>query len=526
MSNKIKNLPVCLIVMDGWGIAASSRGNAISQANTPFFDSITKEYKTFAISSSGEAVGLPWGEAGNSEVGHQNLGAGKIVYQEVLKINKSIEDNSFFDNEVFQGAISHCKKHNSSLHILGILSDGGVHGHQDHLYAALELASRNSLSRVSLHIILDGRDVAYNSGLEYVLQLGKIIKRLKVGSISTISGRFYAMDRDNHWERTQVAYKAMVNGDAAQTFSSAEEAIKSSYEKEVFDEELVPCLVRLESSNGTARVQPGDSLIFTNYRPDRARQISKAFAEPSFDKFKRAFLGNLYFAGMTEYENNFPANAAFRKESVDYPVARVISEAGLTQLHIAETEKYAHVTYFFNGGKDIVFKGQENVIIPSAGVTSYADKPEMSAKEIANSVVDSLKKSKYAFYVVNFANTDMVGHTGNLRATIKAVEVVDSCVKKVVSQVMSQGGVAFVTADHGNAEEMVNWDNGHIIKKHSTNPVPCVFVSEEFKLKNQKSKDFLLDSLKVSGVLSDISPTMLAVCGLQKPKEMTSASLI
>lgn len=526
MKNKVKNLPFSLIILDGWGIAPPSRGNAITEAKTPFFNSITQQFKTFSIAASGESVGLPWGESGNSEVGHQNLGAGKIVYQEILKINKSIEDNSFFEKDVFQDAVAHCKKHNSSLHILGILSDGGVHGHQDHIYALLELAARNSLSRVNVHVILDGRDVAYNSGLEYVQQLEKIIKRLKIGEISTISGRFYAMDRDNHWNRTQQAYKAIIKGESLQAYESAEDAIKSSYEKGVYDEEFVPVLIRKEGENGTTRVQPGDALIFTNYRPDRARQITKAFIDPSFEKFKRTLLGNLYFVGMTEYENGFPENVAFKKESVDYPISRVISEAGLSQLHIAETEKYAHVTYFFNGGKDIVFKGQENIIIPSAGVPSYVDKPEMSAKEIADYTVGSLKKAKYAFYVINFANADMVGHTGNLRAIIKAVEVVDSCVKRIVSQTIAQGGVACVTSDHGNAEEKVNWDNGHIIKKHSTNPVPCILVGDKFRLKNPKEKDFLLSNLKVSGVLSDVTPTILSICGLQKPEDMTSLSLL
>jgi len=494
MENKIKNLPICLVVMDGWGIAEPSRGNAVTQAKTPFFDEITRKYLTFSLMASGEAVGLPWGESGNSEVGHQNLGAGKIVYQEVLKINKSIEDNSFFEIEALRGAVAHCKKHNSSFHIMGILSDGGVHGHQDHIYAALELAAKSNLSRVYVHVFLDGRDVPYSSGVEYIEQLEKIIKRLKTGKIASVSGRFYAMDRDNRWDRTERAYMAIAKGESDEVFETALEAVKKSYSNGVYDEEFVPVVIKTQ--DGSSRVQPGDSLFFTNYRPDRARQISKAFIDKNFDKFKRSSIGNLFFAGMCEYEKGFPEVHAFEKDEVDYPVSRVFSESSLTQLHIAETEKYAHVTYFFNGGKDIVFKGQENIIIPSAGVPSYADKPEMSASEIASKVCESLSASKYAFYVVNFANPDMVGHTGNLMATTKAVEVVDSCVKKVVTETLKQGGVAIVTADHGNAEEKVNWENGHIIKKHSANPVPCVIVGEDFKLREEKDKNFSLTSLK------------------------------
>jgi len=524
--NQIKNLPLALIVLDGFGIGSANRGNAIAQAKMPFYNSLIKNFKTFALAASGEAVGLPWGEPGNSEVGHQNLGAGKIVYQDVLHINKSIENKSFFNNQVLLGAVSHCKKHNSSLHIIGILSDGGVHGHQDHIYAALELAARSALKRVYLHIILDGRDVSFNSGIEYVKLLEKIIKRVKVGEISTISGRFYAMDRDNHWDRIEKAYKAMVKTESEKNFESAQEAIKASYEAKIFDEEFIPTVIRSSQGNGTARIQSGDSVIFTNYRPDRARELTSAFVLKDFTGFKRTFLGNLYFATMTRYDSKLETNVAFQKDVVEYPLSRAISEAGLSQLHIAETEKYAHVTYFFNGGRDVSFKGAENVIIPSSGVASYDQKPEMSAKEIEKKVIEFLKQNKYDFYIINFANADMVGHTGNLRSTIKGIEVIDSSLKQIITQVAKLNGVSIITADHGNAEEMVNWENGHIVKEHSIGPVPCTIIGEEFKLEKQKEDNFSLDSLKVVGVLSDVSPTIIQILGIEKPKEMTSRSLV
>ncbi|OIO48687.1 MAG: 2,3-bisphosphoglycerate-independent phosphoglycerate mutase [Parcubacteria group bacterium CG_4_9_14_0_2_um_filter_41_8] len=524
--SNIQNIPLALIVLDGFGIAPKSRGNAISEAKMPFFNSLIRNFQTFSIAAGGEAVGLPWGEPGNSEVGHQNLGAGKIVYQDVLRINKSIEDKSFFENQELLGLIAHCKKHNSSMHILGILSDGGVHGHVEHIYAALELAGRNNLKQVYIHIILDGRDTAFDSGLEYVKQLEKVIKRVKIGEIASISGRFFAMDRDNKWDRVEKAYKAIVKSESENVFKSPKEAIQASYENKIYDEEFVPAVIRKTDAKDIVRVQPGDGVFFTNYRPDRAKEITSAFVSKDFKGFSRSLLGNLYFVGMTEYSPNLKAHVAFRKDAIEFPLARVLSEAGLAQLHIAETEKYAHVTYFFNGGKDIVFKGEKNMIIPSAGVAQYDEKPQMSANEITKKVMESLKAGAFHFYIVNYANADMVGHTGNLRATVQSLGIIDDCLKQVVSYIAKLGGMSVITADHGNAEDMVNWENGHIIKEHSASSVPCVLVGQEFKLSNPKTKDFFLDSLKVTGVLSDVAPTIIKILGLQKPLEMTSRSLI
>lgn len=526
MQNAIKNLPLMILALDGWGIAAPSRGNAFTGAKIPFYKDLIRNYQSFSVAAAGEAVGLPWGEPGNSEVGHLNLGAGRIVYQEVLRINKSIENNTFFDNEVLVAAISNCKQHNSSLHLMGLVSDGGVHSHQDHLYALLELAARANLKRVYVHVFLDGRDTAYNSGADYVNSLERIMKRLGVGSIATISGRFYAMDRDNKWERIEPVYWAMVKGEAKDVYSSAAEAISKSYEKGVYDEEFVPCVIKSTGSDGTTRVQPGDSLIFFNYRSDRAKQLTKAFVLPTFTKFNRTAISNLNFVTLTEYEPDLPLSVAFKKDIVNMPIGRVWSEAGLKQLHIAETEKYAHVTYFFNGGQDIVFTGQENMIVPSVGGMTYADAPAMSSKAITEKVLGAINSGSHQCLVANFANADMVGHTGNLQATQAGLATVDSCLKEITAAILKKNGTLIITADHGNAEEMVNWETGHILKEHSVSPVPCILVGEPFKFKTPKPENFDLSTLKINGVLSDVAATALNIMDLSIPKEMTARPLL
>ena len=526
METQLKNLPFVLLILDGWGIAAPGRGNAMSGAKLPFYNELVRNYQSFALAAAGESVGLPWGEPGNSEVGHLNIGAGRIVYQEVLRSNKSIENKSWFNKEALQGAIANCQQHNSSLHLLGLVSDGGVHSHRDHLYALLELAARAGLKRVYAHVILDGRDTGYNSGLEYVRDLERVMKRLGTGSIATISGRYYAMDRDNNWDRIAKAYWAMAKGEAAATFASAEEAINASYANKVYDEEFAPAIIKGPQADGTSRIQAGDSAIFFNYRPDRARQLAKAFVLPTFAKFERPAISNLKFVTLTEYEPDLPLTVAFKKEIVEEPLGAVWSAANLKQLHIAETEKYAHATYFFNGGKDIVFPLEDNAIVPSAHVPSYAEKPTMSAREITDKVLEAINKNTHHCLVVNFANADMVGHTGNLAAAIKALGEVEKCLKEIVEAVLKRNGSLIITADHGNAEEMVNWETGHILKEHSANPVPCVIVGADFKLKAPRGDNFSLSSLKVSGVLSDVAPTALKIIGLSAPKAMTARPLI
>jgi len=527
MSASANNLPLAFVILDGFGIAEPSRGNAITEARLPFYGSLLRQYPVFSLAASGEAVGLPWGEPGNSEVGHLNLGAGRIVYQDVLRINQAIEDGSFFENTELGGAIAHCKKHNASLHILGILSDGGIHGRADHLYASLELAARAKLSRVFLHLILDGRDTPYNSAANYLKQLEKVCKRLAVGTIATVSGRFYAMDRDNHWDRIEQVYRAMVRSESAETFPDALAALEASYGRSVYDEEFVPVVIAPQAGgNGASRVQPGDSVIFTNYRPDRARELTIAFVLPGFNKFPRTLLSDLYFVTMSTYGADLPVRAAFKKEFVEYPLALALSEAGLSQLHIAETEKYAHVTYFFNGGQDTSYSGQENVIVPSAGVASYADKPEMSTPEITKKILESLQTRAHDVIIANFANADMVGHTGNLVATIQGLRTIDESLAAIGRAMAARGGVLIITADHGNAEEMVNWENGHIIKEHSINPVPCIIVGEAFKRKEPLEHDLALHQLKVGGVLSDVAPTILTILGLPIKAGMASRSLV
>ena len=526
MNQNIKNLPIVLLILDGWGIAPSSRGNAFTGSKIPIYNQLVRNYKCFSVAASGEAVGLPWGEPGNSEVGHLNLGAGKIVYQPVLLINKSIEDKTFFNNEELMAAIQNCKQKNSTLHLMGLLSEGGVHSHQDHLYALLELAARNGLKKVYVHVFLDGRDSAFDSGAHYVSQLEKIMNQLGVGKIATICGRFWAMDRDNNWDRVGKAYEAMALGKSDKVYPNAALAIKESYANKVYDEEFAPCVIGQQGDENSARIQSGDSLIFYNYRPDRARQLTKAFSLPSFDKFKRPRLDNIHFVTLVEYDPDLPVKVAFKKEIIKTPIGKVWSDSGLSQFHVAETEKYAHVTYFFNGGEDVVFKGEDNKIVDSAGVASYADKPEMSVNEIKKVVLEDMQKNGHHCYVVNFANADMVGHTGNIRATRFGVETVDKAIKDLAKQVLKMNGVLVITADHGNAEEMVNWENGEIIKEHSRNPVPALIIGEQFRLQSPKPETFSLDSLDVVGVLSDVTSTLLAINGLDQPETMTSRSLI
>lgn len=527
MNPSIKNFPFVLLILDGWGVAPPGRGNAFTGAKIPFYNALLRRYQAWLLAAGGEAVGLPWGEPGNSEVGHLNLGAGKIVYQPVLRINKSIENKTFFQNEVLQGAVKHCREHGSAFHVMGLLSDGGVHSHQDHLFAILELAAKSGIKSVFAHPFLDGRDSGFDSGREYLAGLERVLKRLGVGKIATVSGRFYAMDRDNHWDRIEKTYRAMVRGEGAASFRSAAEAVEKSYQAKVYDEEFVPAVIINEKNEPLARVRPGDSLLFFNYRPDRARQLAKAFILPAFDKFDRGpALSNLCFVSLTEYEPDLPLGVAFPKELVTTPIGRVWSDANLAQLHIAETEKYAHVTYFFNGGQDIVFPNQENIIIPSSGAASYADKPEMSAREITDKVVSSLKSGTHHCLVVNLANADMVGHSGNLRATRESLAVVDDCLKSIAKSVQDKNGTLLITADHGNAEAKVNLENGEIIKEHSGNSVPAVLVNKDFLWREAKGESFTADQLRVSGVLSDVAPTILALMGLPIPGDMTSRSLV
>ncbi|HOY55832.1 MAG TPA: 2,3-bisphosphoglycerate-independent phosphoglycerate mutase [bacterium] len=519
--------PVVLVILDGWGVAPALISNAIAQAKTPNFNKYVQQYFSTTLQASGEAVGLPFGEMGNSEVGHLNIGAGKIIFQELPRINRAILNGEFFKNSILIKACLNAKKNKTSLHIIGLISTGGVHASVDHLYALLELAKQQQLKDVFVHAILDGRDMGYNSGLELLRQVEKKMQEIGVGKIATVCGRFWAMDRDNHWERISPAYQAMTYGIAESRGIDVLIMIQKSYTGEIYDEELKPIVCLDVTGQPLTTIKDKDAVIFLNFRADRARELTRAFVLPGFEKFERPeYLANLYFVTMTQYEKQLPVDVAFPPEHIIMPLAKVLSEQGLKQLHIAETEKYAHVTYFFNGGLEETLPGEERVLIPSPRVESYAEKPEMSAGEIKNTLVKEISNNKFDFIVVNFANSDMVSHTGDQKATIKAIEKVDKYVGEIVDAVLNNGGVTLITADHGNAECLVNDKTGEIDKEHSTAPVPFLIIGQAFKSHYTGEETVDLTLLTPSGVLADIAPTILKIMQIEQPKEMTGRSLI
>ena len=500
-----------LMILDGFGKNPNKEGNAIELANTPNIDKLMKENPTTTIYTSGLHVGLPEGQMGNSEVGHTNIGAGRIVYQELTRITKSIEDGDFFSNEELCKAIENCKKNNSKLHIMGLLSDGGVHSHQRHLYAILELAKRKGFEDVYVHCFLDGRDTPPASAENYILKLEEKMREKDLGKIATISGRFYAMDRDKRWQRIQKAYDAMVKGEGVKA-TSAVMAIEASYQKEVFDEFVEPTVI-YNGEKPVATIDNNDSVIFFNFRPDRAREITRTIVDQNFNEFETKDL-NVHFVCFTQYDETMPnVKIAFKPTNLKNTFGEYISKKGLKQLRIAETEKYAHVTFFFNGGNEKQYEGEDRILVPSPKVETYDLKPEMSAYEVTEKVVEQIENEKYNSIILNFANPDMVGHTGSLNAAIKAVETIDECVGKIVDAVKKVQGVILITADHGNVEQMIDYKTGEPHTAHTTNPVPLILVGMgEAKLKE--------------GKLADLAPTMLDIMELDKPEEMTGESLI
>ncbi len=502
-----------LMILDGFGVNEKTEGNSVKLANTPNLDEILKKNPNTIIHTSGLEVGLPEGQMGNSEVGHTNIGAGRIVYQDLAKITKAIEDGDFFSVPEFVKAIENCKKNNSKLHILGLLSDGGVHSHNRHLYALLELAKRKDFENVFIHCFMDGRDTPPASGEGYISELEEKIKEKGVGQIATISGRFYAMDRDKRWERVSQAYNAIVNGEGEKA-TSAISAIEESYQKETFDEFVKPTVITNKNGEPIAKIEEGDSVIFFNFRPDRAREITRSIVDKDFDGFETKKL-NTYFVCMTPYDETMPnVNIAYKKEEIKNTFGEYISKKGLKQLRIAETEKYAHVTFFFNGGEEKQYEGEDRILVPSPKVETYDLKPEMSAYEVTEKVVEAIKSEKYDSIILNFANPDMVGHTGSVEAAVKALETIDECVTKVVAAINEVNGVLLITADHGNAEQMIDYKTGEPHTAHTTNPVPLAIVGMP---SNKKLKE---------GRLADLAPTMLDIMGLEKPEEMTGESLI
>lgn len=459
------------------------------------------------------AVGLPEGQMGNSEVGHLNIGSGRIVYQELTRITKAIEDGDFFENEALMKAMKNAKENNTSLHLMGLLSDGGVHSHIGHLKGLLEFAKKEGLQKVYVHAFMDGRDVPPSSGKDFIIKAEEMMKEVGVGQIATVSGRYYAMDRDNRWERVQLAYNAIVLGEGEKA-SSAVEAIENSYHDEKTDEFVIPCVIE-EDGHPTATIKNGDSVVFFNFRPDRARELTRAINDKEFAGFKRETL-NLTFVTMTQYDKTLEGvNIAFKPQTLVNTLGEYVSSKGLKQLRIAETEKYAHVTFFFNGGVEKENPGEERKVIPSPKVATYDLKPEMSAYEVTDELLNRLDQDKYDMIILNFANPDMVGHTGVVQAAVKAIEAVDECLGKIVDKVLEKDGTVFVTADHGNAETEIDFSTGNPFTAHTTNPVPFVWVSNNINGRTLKS-----------GKLADIAPTMLNVMNLEVPKEMTGECLI
>lgn len=505
--------PYALIILDGYGVNERHEGNAIYSAKTPNMDKYMAQYPNTVVHASGMDVGLPDGQMGNSEVGHTNIGAGRIVYQELTRITKSIEDGDFFENDVLKGAVENCKKNDSALHFMGLLSDGGVHSHINHLYGLLEMAKKNGLEKVYVHCFMDGRDVSPTSGADFVEALVAKMRALETGKIATVMGRYYAMDRDNRWERVSEAYKAMVYGEGNKD-TSAVNAIKKSYNENVTDEFVVPTVITDENGEALGKISANDSVVFFNFRPDRAREITRTIVDAEFNGFEREFF-NTYYVCMTQYDASMPnVQVAFKPQSLVNTFGEYISQKGLRQLRIAETEKYAHVTFFFNGGVEAVYDGEDRALINSPKVATYDLQPEMSAPEVADEVVNRIESGEYDVIVLNYANCDMVGHTGIFDAAVQAVETVDTCLGKTVDAITKMGGTALITADHGNADQMVDYDTNDVFTAHTTNVVPLVMIGGPEGAK-----------LKV-GRLADLAPTMLDLMGLEKPAEMTGESLL
>ncbi len=497
--------PTTLIIMDGYGLNPSSTGNAVANANTPVLDNLFATCPNTTLSASGLDVGLPDGQMGNSEVGHTNIGGGRVVFQDLPRISRAIEDGSFFENEAYVAAMDACLKNDSSLHLYGLLSDGGVHSHTTHLWALLKMAKIRGLSKVYIHAFLDGRDVSPTSGKGFVAETAAKCKEIGVGKIATVMGRYYAMDRDKRWDRLERAYDAMVYGSGIQN-SDPVDAVERSYKAGVTDEFVEPVVC---DKDGT--ISDNDSIIFFNFRPDRAREITRAFVDPAFDGFQRQFFPLTYVC-TTEYDASMPnVMVAFPRVAVKNGLGEYLSKLGLKQLRIAETEKYAHVTFFFNGGVETVYPGEDRVLVNSPKVATYDLQPEMSAVEVTDKCVERIESGSYDVIILNFANCDMVGHTGVYDAAVKAVETVDACVGRVVEATRSMGGIAMITADHGNAEEMFKSD-GSPMTAHTTNPVPFIVVGAAVKLH--------------PGRLADIAPTILDVMGLECPPEMDGHTLI
>ncbi|MBQ7433982.1 MAG: 2,3-bisphosphoglycerate-independent phosphoglycerate mutase [Lachnospiraceae bacterium] len=506
--------PTVLMILDGYGLNEKTEGNAVAQANTPVMDKLMAEYPFVKGNASGMAVGLPEGQMGNSEVGHLNMGAGRIVYQELTRITKEIQDGTFFENEAFLEAVDNCKKKDSALHLFGLVSDGGVHSHNSHIYGLLELAKRQGLEKVFIHCFLDGRDTPPASGLDYVSELMSKCKEIGVGRVASVMGRYYAMDRDNRWDRVELAYRAMRFGEG-QEAACGKCAIKNSYEAGKTDEFVIPTVIK-EDGEAIGKIADGDSVIFFNFRPDRAREITRAFCCDEFDGFDRGSKPDVTFVCFTEYDATIPnKSVAFKKVAVTNTFGEFLAANHKTQARIAETEKYAHVTFFFNGGVEEPNKGEDRILVKSPKVATYDLQPEMSAYTVCDKLCEAITSDKYDVIIINFANPDMVGHTGVQAAAIQAIEVVDECVGRAVEAIKSVNGILFICADHGNAEQLIDYETGAPFTAHTTNPVPFILVNADPSY-----------TLREGGCLADIVPTLIELMGMEQPVEMTGKSLL
>ena len=505
--------PVALIIMDGFGLRNTVEGNAVAQAKKPNYDRLMSQYPNSTLIACGEEVGLPVGQMGNSEVGHLNIGAGRIVYQDLTRISKSIRDGDFFENSTLVDAVRHAKNNNTKLHLYGLLSDGGVHSHIEHVFAMLDLAKKEGLTEVYIHAFLDGRDVSPDSGIQFIEQLNAKIEEVGVGTIATVQGRYYAMDRDKRWERVEKSYRAIVYGEGPK-YTDALQAVSESYAKSVYDEFVEPAVIVNEQGEPVSSIASGDSVVFLNFRPDRAIQLSQVFTNKDFRGFDRGpkFPEHLHFVCLTMFSETVEGYVAYEPKNLDNTLGEVLVQNNKKQLRIAETEKYPHVTFFFSGGRDVELPGETRILINSPKVATYDLQPEMSAYEVADACVKEIEAENHDTIILNFANPDMVGHSGMLEPTIKAVEVTDECMGRVVDAVIAKGGVAIIMADHGNAD-MVFDEQGRPFTAHTTNPVPFIVTASDIVLRD-------------GGILADVAPTILDLMHLSQPAEMTGQSMI
>ncbi|GGD07584.1 2,3-bisphosphoglycerate-independent phosphoglycerate mutase [Pontibacillus salipaludis] len=510
MSNQ--NL-AALIILDGYGMRDEEYGNAVKQANTPNFDRLWEQYPHTTLTAKGEAVGLPEGQMGNSEVGHLNIGAGRVVYQSLTRVNMSIREGDFFENERFIEAMEHAKENDKALHLFGLLSDGGIHSHIEHLYALLEMAKNRGVEKVYVHGFLDGRDVGQKSAKQYIEALQNKMDELGVGEIATLSGRYYSMDRDKRWDRVEKAYRAMVYGEGP-TYQDPIELVDDSYANDIYDEFVLPSVMTDDAGNPRATVEDEDAIIFYNFRPDRAIQISRTFANEDFREFERGEKApkNTHFVMLTKFSETVDGFVAYKPVNLDNTVGEVLAQNNMKQLRIAETEKYPHVTFFMSGGREEEFEGEERILIDSPKVSTYDEQPEMSAYEVTDALLQELDADKHNAIILNFANPDMVGHSGMLEPTIKAIETVDECLGKIIDKITEKGGHAIITADHGNADEVTN-SEGKAMTAHTTNDVPVIVTKDGLELRE-------------GGILGDLSPTLLDLLQVDQPKEMTGETLI